>query len=209
MAYKVAINAEEGGNSSGSIGNGITEKDYNLLISKYINNRLTELGIDNFLVRDSDETLTLQERVNIIKNKYGTGNNIIVISNRLNGTNTSGAEIIYPLRNNSRLASEIASELENAGQTVNKYYQLRNSDDTSLDDEYLIRNTANNQTIIIDYGSVLSTKDAELIKNNYESLAEGVVKAIADYTGVTYYPANEEDYYVVKKGDTLFMGNNE
>ena len=204
MAYKVAIDAAAGGTNNGAVGNGLIEKDYTLLVSKYINDRLNTLGIENFLVRESDETLSDSQRVNIIKNKYGTGNNIIVISNRLNTGNLNGAEIMYPLRNNSRLASSIASNIENAGQPVLKYYQLRNSNDTSLDDDYLIRNTSNNQTIVIDYGYVGNESDANFLKNNYESLAEAVVKAITDYAGVSYFPPNMEGYYIVKKGDTLY-----
>lgn len=204
MAYKVAIDAAAGGNDSGATGNGLVEKDYTLSISKYISERLNDLGIENFLVRNTDETLSDSQRVEIIKNTYGTGNNIIVISNRLNSGNDNGAEIMYPLRSNSRLAASIAGNLEDVGQTVIKYYQLRNSDDTALDDDYLIRNTANNQTITIDYGYVGNESDASFLKNNYETLGEAVVKAIADYAGVTYTPANLEGYYVVQKGDSLW-----
>ena len=152
MAYQVAIDARYGGINSGTTSNGITEKDYNLEISRYINNRLNELGIESFLVRDSDTTLSNDERVNIIKNKYGTGNNIIVLSNRLGGETNTGAEIMYALRNNSRLASNIASNLESVGRNINKYYQLRNPSNTALDNDYLIRNTSNNQTIANYYG---------------------------------------------------------
>lgn len=204
MAYKVAIDAAAGGTNNGATGNGLIEKDYTLLISKYINDRLNSLGIENFLVRTGDETLSDEQRVNIIKNKYGTGNNIIVISNRLNSGSDNGAEIMYPLRSNSRLASSIAGNLENAGGTVLKYYQLRDSTNTALDEDYLIRNTANNQTIAIDYGYVGNASDANFLKNNYEALGEAVVKSIADFAGVTYTPSNMEGYYVVQKGDSLW-----
>lgn len=204
MAYKVAIDAAAGGTNNGATGNGLIEKDYTLLISKYINDRLNNLGIENFLVRTDDETLSDEQRVNIIKNKYGTGNNVIVISNRLNSGDSNGAEIMYPLRSNSRLASSIAGNLENAGGTVLKYYQLRDSTNTALDEDYLIRNTANNQTIAIDYGYVGNASDANFLKNNYENLGEAVVKSIADFAGVTYTPSNMEGYYVIKKGDSLW-----
>lgn len=204
MAYKVAIDAAAGGTDNGATGNGLVEKDYTLLVSKYISDRLNTLGIENFLVRNSDETLTDEQRVNKIKNTYGTGNNIIVISNRLNTGGNNGAEIMYPLRSNSRLASSIASNLEEAGQTVLKYYQLRNSNNTALDDDYLIRNTKNNLTIAIDYGYVDNVSDANFLKNNYEALAEAVVKSIANYAGITYTPASLEGYYVVQKGDSLW-----
>lgn len=204
MAYKVAIDANAGGTNNGVSANNLNEKDFSLLVSKYIANRLTDLGIENFLVRDSDIFLSDEERVNIIKNKYGNGNNIIVISNRLNSGGLNGAEIMYPLRSNSRLASTIASNLENAGQPVLKYYQLRNSNNTSLDDDYLIRNTPNNQTIAIYYGYADNLSDSTFLKNNYENLAEAVVKAIANYANVSYAPKNLEGYYIVKKGDSLW-----
>lgn len=200
MAYKVAIDSSNSSENK----NGIVEKDFTFTISKYINERLNNIGIENFLVDENNAGLTDEEKVNIIKDKYGNGNNIIVISNRLNKGGKNGAEIMYPLRNNSKLASLIASNLEDAGQTVLKYYQLRNNSDTSKDDDYLIRNTANNLTIVIDYGYIDNTSDANFLKNNYEKLAEAVVKSIANYAGVSYSPANMEGYYIVKKGDSLW-----
>ncbi len=204
MAYKIAIDSAGGGSNSGAVGNGITEKDYALTISKYINDRLKALGIESFLVRENDNTLSDDQRVNIIKNKYGTGNNVIVISNRLNNGGSSGTEIIYPLRSNSKLSASIANEIENMGGNVTKYYQLRNSNDTAIDDDYLIRNTANNQTIVIDYGYVDNASDSTFLKNNLENLGEAVVKAIANYVGVNYLPVSLEGYYVVKSGDSLW-----
>ena len=200
MAYKIAIDSSNSSENK----NGIVEKDFTFTIAKYINERLNNIGIENFLVDENNTGLTDEEKVNIIKDKYGNGNNIIVISNRLNKGGKNGAEIMYPLRNNSKLASLIASNLEDAGQTVLKYYQLRNNSDTSKDDDYLIRNTANNLTIVIDYGYIDNTSDANFLKNNYEKLAEAVVKSIANYAGVSYTPANMEGYYIVKKGDSLW-----
>ena len=200
MAYKVAIDSSNSSENK----NGIIEKDFTFTIAKYINERLNNIGIENFLVDENNTGLTDEEKVNIIKDKYGNGNNIIVISNRLNKGGKNGAEIMYPLRNNSKLASLIASNLEDAGQTVLKYYQLRNNSDTSKDDDYLIRNTANNLTIVIDYGYIDNTSDANFLKNNYEKLAEAVVKSIANYAGVSYTPANMKGYYIVKKGDSLW-----
>lgn len=204
MAYKIAIDASKGGSSIGANSNGIVEKDLTLLISKYISNRLSELGIENFLVRDNDTTLSDEKRANIIKNKYGDKNNVIVISNRINTGGYNGAEIMYALRNNSKLSSLIADNLKDAGQTVLKYYQLRNSSDTSQDEDYLINNTKNNQTLAIYYGYADNLSDANFLKNNYEKLAEAVVKSIANYANVSYNPVDKEGYYVVKKGDSLW-----
>ena len=194
MAYKVAIDSSN---------KRLDDEDYTLLISKYISERLGTLGIDNFLVRSNSNDLTDEERVNIIKNKYGNGNNIIVISNRLDRGSISSPEIVYALRNNSRLSSSLANNLSNIGLKISKYYQLRNPSNTALDDDYLINNTKNNQTLLIYLGNENSNDDINFIKNNYEKIGEAIVKSIANYAGVSYYPV-DDNYYVVQKGDSLW-----
>ena len=194
MAYKVAIDSSN---------KRLDDEDYTLLISKYISERLSTLGIDNFLVRSNSNDLTDEERVNIIKNKYGNGNNIIVISNRLDSGSISSPEIVYALRNNSRLSSSLANNLSNIGLEISKYYQLRNPSNTALDDDYLINNTKNNQTLLIYLGNENSNDDISFIKNNYEKIGEAIVKSIANYAGVSYYPV-DDNYYVVQKGDSLW-----
>ena len=57
----------------------------------------------------------------------------------------------------------------------------------------------------MEYGFLDSTgDDVNLIKNNWEDLAEAVVKALANYIGVSYSLNEDSDYYVVKKGDSLW-----
>lgn len=172
--------------------------------------RLNELGIPNTLTRDSDETLSPSNRVNRIKSIYGTGNDVLVISNHLNSGGGDGAEIIYALRNSDNFASKIAKNMESIGQNVRKYYQRRLPSNPSRDYYFVIRDTSNNETILMEYGFVDSNKDdVSQIKNNYEELAEAVVKSIAEYLGVPYkkpsdnYTGND-NYYIVQKGDTLW-----
>ena len=84
MSKKIVIDAGHGGTDSGAVGNGIIEKDYNLMISKYIFNRLKELGADVYITRDSDETISPTERVNRVKNAFGNSSDVVVISNHIN-----------------------------------------------------------------------------------------------------------------------------
>ena len=75
----------------------------------------------------------------------------------------------------------------------------------------MLRNTPNNESIIVEYGFADSTgDDVNQIKNNWQGLAEAVVKALANYIGVPYAPKEgmESNYYTVKRGDRIFMGNN-
>lgn len=103
------------------------------------------------------------------------------------------------------MSSKIAKELESAGQNVRKYYQRRLPSDPAKDYYYIMRDTPNNETVIVEYGFVDSTEDdVDQIKNNYEELAEAVVKALANYIGVTYTPPVGSNTYVVKSGDTLW-----
>ena len=73
-----------GGTDSGAIGNNLLEKDYNLLISKYMFERFKELGIPVAITRDDSITLSPTERVNNILSKFGDSSDVIVISNRVN-----------------------------------------------------------------------------------------------------------------------------
>ena len=176
MAIKgVVIDPGHGGTDPGAISNGLKEKDFTLLISKYMYDRLKELGVPVRLTRDSDITLTPKERVDKVQSFFGDSKDVVVISNHLNAGGGDGAEVIYALRNKDMLAKSIADNLEDAGLTVSKYYQRRSEADTSKDYYDLQKDTGNIETIIIKYGNVDSSSEASAIKDNYEKYAEAVV----------------------------------
>ena len=204
--YKgIVIDAGHGGVDSGSLGNGIIEKDLNLKIATYIHDRLNDLGIKNVLIRSSDETVEPNERVRRVLNAYGNGNNVIVVSNHINAGGGDGSEVIYALRNDNTLSNLIAKELEKEGQNIRRIYQRRLPNDTTKDYYYMLRNTPNTEAIIIEYGFLDSKgDDVSQLKANYEKYAEAVVRALIDYIGATYIPVVGKEYYIVKKGDTLW-----
>lgn len=208
---KVVIDAGHGGTDGGAVGNGIIEKELTLEISQYIHNRLDELGIENTLVRDSDVTLEPIERVAKVLEPYGNNRDVLVISNHINAGGGQGAEIIYALRNSDSFSRKIANELENSGRDVRKYYQRRYPSDSSKDYYFIHRNTGNTEAVIVEYGFLDNTTDAELLKKYWKDYAEAVVKAIASYVGVPYSFTGEminENYYIVKKGDSLWSISN-
>lgn len=194
-----------GGEDPGTIANGITEKDYTLKISEYIHNRLDEMGVPNAMTRTSDVTLTPSERPKKVQSFYGNGGDVIVVSNHINAGSGDGAEIIYALRNNDAFARKIATEFENAGQNVRKYYQRRLPSNPAKDYYYIMRDTPNNETVIVEYGFADSTgDDVSQLKNNWENLAEAVTKAIVEYAGGKYVAPAGSNYYTVKSGDSLW-----
>ena len=203
---KVIIDPGHGGTDSGATGNNLLEKDYNLLISKYMYDRFKQLGVPVAITRDSDTTLSPTDRVNTILNKFGNSSDVILISNHVNSGGGEGAEVIYALRNKDTLAKRILENIGAAGQETRKYYQRRLPSDTSKDYYFIHRNTGNLEPLIVEYGFIDNTKDVEFLKENYEELAEAVISAVANYIGVPYTPPEDliTNTYVVQKGDTLY-----
>lgn len=201
---KVVIDAGHGGDDPGTIANGITEKDYTLKISNYIHNRLDEMGVPNEMSRTSDVTLSASDRPKKIQSFYGNGSDVLVVSNHINAGSGDGAEIIYALRNNDKFAKKLATEFENAGQNVRKYYQRRLPSNPVKDYYYIMRDTPNNETVIVEYGFADTISDANLIKNDWKKLAEAVTKAIVEYAGGKYVAPLDSNYYTVKSGDSLW-----
>ena len=98
------------------------------------------------------------------------------------------------------------------GQTTRKYYQRRLPSNTSKDYYFIHRNTGVTEPVIVEYGFIDDTaNNVQFLKDNYKQLAEAVVRAVANYKGYNYVSPGGEptNTYIVKSGDTVFMGNNE
>lgn len=207
---KVIVDAGHGGEDPGAIGNGLKEKDLNLQAANYMYKRLNELGIPVEITRDSDISLPRQQRINKVLSLYGRDPNVILVSNHINAGGGEGAEIVYGLRNNSKLASMALDNIGNAGQVKRKIYQRRLPENPNLDYYYIIRETNPLESILVEYGFIDNSRDASKLKNNLNNYVEGVVKAIADYSNAPYTPPNTiidtipDNTYIVQRGDTLY-----
>ena len=180
---KIIIDPYRGGDDYGAKIGDKYEKDILLDLSKYMNNSFNNQNINSILTRNTDESLTDENRVNKI-NKLKQDNDLI-IQNRFD--TSSDLSIIYPLRSSDKLASLIFSNLENNGISVNKYYQRRLPTNTKYDYYSIIKDTNPNETIIIEYGDV----------DNYKQVVDIIVKSIIEYLALS-------DTYKVKSGDTLY-----
>jgi len=201
---KIVIDAGHGGADSGALGNGLQEKDYTLLIAKYLKKRFDELGVKSVLVRETDETVSPSERVNRILNAFGNTSDVLLLSNHLNAGGGEGSEVIYALRNNDTLSNKILNNLGKEGLKMRKVYQRRLPNDNTKDYYFIHRNTGNIEPVLIEYAFIDNKNDANKIKNNYETYAEAVVKAVADYKGINYTSPNTKNTYIVQRGDTLW-----
>ena len=169
-------------------------------------NRLIELGIPAKLVRDSDEYLPKESRVRRILNLYDNNPNTILVSNHINAGNGEGAEVVYSLKNDSTLADLVLENINEKGQKVRGTYQRRLPENPNKDYYYILRETGNTEPILVEYGFIDNKNDSYRLNNNIEDYVEGVVKALALYTGYPYSNSNEEvkDYYEVIPGDSLY-----
>ena len=129
----VIIDPGHGGVDSGAVGNDILEKDYNLQISRYMYDRFRELGVPVYLTRDSDVTLNPNDRTKKVLSFFGSDPNVVVVSNHLNAGGGDGAEVIYALRNNSKLANSILDNIGDTGQNKRRVYQRRLPSDSTKD----------------------------------------------------------------------------
>ncbi len=88
----VIVDAGHGGTDPGASNGDIIEKDYTLKISKYMYDRFKDLGIPVSISRSSDTTLNPAERINAIKPKISSSDDI-VISNHLNAGGGEGQSV--------------------------------------------------------------------------------------------------------------------
>lgn len=204
----VIVDAGHGGIDSGAVGNGLKEKDLTLQAAIYMYNRLEELGIRAVMTRTDDEYLPKADRVKRIMSLYNDNPNTLIVSNHINAGGAEGVEIVYSINSDSTLANMLLDNIGEAGQIKRKAYQRRLPENPNKDYYYIIRETGNAESVLVEYGFIDNTKDAYKLQNNLDNLVEGAVKAIAEYLGVPYtkpgITVNNQDIYTVKKGDTLY-----
>ena len=149
-------------------------------ISNKLYNKLSDENIETYLISSS---LNEQDMLNKIKNNINK--NTLIISNDIS---TNNIEIIYGLNKNDTFVSKIYNNLEDNNFIVDKYYQKRDSINTNLDYDKVIRNFPNNESIIIKYNKI----------NNIDKIVDVLFNTIKSYLGLS------NDYYIVQKGDNLY-----
>lgn len=203
----VIIDAGHGGSDPGGGSNEYwVEKDLNLKISLYEYERLRSLGVPVSLTRSSDVTLNPTDRVNKVYS-LADGNNDILISNHINIDygKIDGAEVIYSIKDSSTFAKLIASNLVSAGQNLSPSGVYTRTNELGNDYYYIIRNVRPVKSVLVEFGFADSTgDDIPLLRDNWQRLAEAVVKSVCEFLGYRYTPESPIGKYTVVKGDTLY-----
>ena len=155
------------------------------IIIEYDSSKLTNFCNElNQLFINSDyntillnNNISINDKINTIKKN----NNYLLLSNRINNDKNT-IEIIYPLRDNNKLAILLNDNLPN----VSKYYQLRSNNPTNLDYYEILRDYGN-QAIMIKYGE--------------NTINSSLVLKVFDIINNYLNPGNT---YIVKSGDSLY-----
>ena len=197
----IIIDAGHGGFDPGGGSNiYFKEKDLTNKISQYQKKRFDELGIPSILVRTNDETLNPSDRINRIFN-LGSKETDILISNHINNGGSKGGEVIYSVRTNKELPNLIAAELGKSGLAIRNVYQRFNR--LGKDYYFILRDSNPNTSMIIEYGFADNEDDAYRLLYEWPTLAEAVVKAIANYYQIPY--TKPKIYtHIIKPNETLY-----
>ncbi|MTI65179.1 MAG: N-acetylmuramoyl-L-alanine amidase [Firmicutes bacterium] len=173
------------------------EKNMTLKISLYQYKRLKELGVDVELTRDEDKYIDSTKRTDIVKNS----NADICVSNHINSykSTAKGAETIYSIYSDGKLASSILDNLVSEGAYRRRVFCKQHPRNAKQDYYYMHRLTGSVETVIVEYGFASNKEDTQKILDNWQNYAEAVIKALCEYIDVEYkLPQNihwAEEYY--------------
>ena len=188
---KYFIDYGHGGIDPGAIGGNILEKNINKLVGERVKFHLERHGQTVVLTRVNDESVSLQERVNIInKNKCDLG--ISIHCNSFSDTDVQGIET-YTWGNKSReklLANKVHKELINA----KLYYKnrgLKESQFTILSPEI--------PCCLVELGFISNEIDRKLLLDNIENFAIAITKGLLGFYEMSYKNQKDVTIESVKK----------
>jgi len=98
------------------------------------------------------------------------------------------------------------NNIGDTGQNTRRVYQRRLPSNSTKDYYYILRDTGNTEPVIVEYGFIDNADDVDFLKDNYQELAEAVVKSVLEYKNVPYTSLETitTDTYKVVAGDTLY-----
>ncbi|MCC5895666.1 MAG: N-acetylmuramoyl-L-alanine amidase [Alkalibacterium sp.] len=172
----VIIDPGHGGSDPGASAFGVTEKEWNLIVSLYQFKRFKELGVQVELTRHSDLTLDPVTRIAKVKNKAD-----LCLSNHFNAFNgkARGIEVIHSIHARSTLSDRIASHLvSETGLPLRRVFTRQIAQ--NKDYYYMHRLTGKTKTVIIEYGFLDNVEDFAYFskETHLYKAAEAVVKAV-------------------------------
>lgn len=185
--FLIILDPGHGGKDDGCVRNGILEKDINLQIALSVRTKLTELGYQVFLTRDSDMELTLEERVKTA-NESGADLFISIHQNSSEISQAKGIELYYSAQyegEESKRLSELIQQytIEGTGAARREIFEW--------EDLYVIRECTM-PSCLVETGFLSNTSERrKLISPTYQDqISDGIVSGIEQYL----FPDSRESY---------------
>jgi len=185
MAPLLIIDPGHGGIDPGGGSNNLfREKDLTLRISQYQYRRFQELKIAVALTRNSDVTLSSEQRTAIVRNSGAR----YCISNHINAGGGRGSEMIYSIYASSALPRALAEELEAEGIPNRRLFTRTLPNNPRQDYYFMHRETGSVETVIVEYGFADNPTDAQKLNSDWRDLAEAVVRGFCEFANLPYRP---------------------
>lgn len=185
----LVIDAGHGGLDTGTICDLFTEKAMNIQISLYQAKRCEELGVPYLLTRKDDETLSADERSKRVRESGAE----VCISNHINAGGGEGAETIFSIFADGKLANSILDALVEEGAKRRRVFCRKHPDHPGQDFYFMHRLTGKVETVIVEYGFADNENDKKKISVLWRVYAEAVLRAVCQYKGWNYTPPKEHE----------------
>ncbi|WP_169312717.1 M56/M15 family metallopeptidase [Gillisia limnaea] len=171
--FVVVVDAGHGGKDSGNNEVESLEKEINLAVAIKLLALGNEKEVRVILLRERDEFLSLEERVNFV-NAQGADMFLSLHCNASGDNQKSGAEVIFSPQSNSAsqsakysrlLANHLLQTVETAEIKKSNFFVLKNSDIPA---------------VMIEMGFMTNTRDFALLRDNryHQELAEGIYNGL-------------------------------
>jgi N-acetylmuramoyl-L-alanine amidase len=187
MTKRVVGDIGHGGADPGATGNGLIEKELNLIVGNYVKQYLQPYDVEFILTRTKDITLTADDRTKLIRS-LDPDLCISIHHNSATDPGARGVEVIhaYKDKTDDKLADMIAKNIGELGIPVRRTFTKVLP--SGYDYYFMIRSIidTNTQAVIVEGGFISNQQDAELLKRDsfLKAEAEAIGQAIVRYLGL-------------------------
>lgn len=181
----VCIDAGHGGQDVGAVMGDRHEKDDTLKVAKLVQQYLEENDIKVIMTRETDKSVSLNERCKIA-NKKNADLFVSIHRNSSELNDGNGIEIWTNSKKKNKdidLANSILSKLETT--EIQKNRGIKHGTIKGENTNYYVLNNTKMPSCLIELGFISNDEDNELFEkniNNYaKAIADGIIEEIADY----------------------------
>lgn len=184
----ICIDPGHGGKDPGGGSNSkFKEKNIVLDISKEQKKHFERNGIKVVMTRITDKFIDSTPRANLVKRSGAD----YCISNHVNAGGGEGAETIYSVYSNGKVAKGLLKALVNEGAKHRRHFNKANS--SGGDWYFMHRLTGNISIIIVEYGFADNASDTQKIINDWKKYAEAVARYYIENVFNQKYIASDDN----------------